>query len=829
MTEAIGACVAGGFQIVTSFDNDVRYTLLIYPDKNNDKLQAEGKPAFYYWVPNDVRIARKGDTGNFMFQLMNFSGVLKEGTTVGVTGTEEVAGGVLTFSTTLSPPAAVLEQTLERIIEMVRSNPILSGSKYWAIRNNAKPRLGPVEIVKNVTWLSNLSPEAEGTMPASGGTPIPTPGSGSPSTTDPSKSANGERFVMEPRLLENHPKTVRLDDIDTRSNLSLWYWKMQGAGAGNLNPLGTNGFTGLIGAIPTAILWQGFHGAYSPIVVACAMQIPIWSEDIILTIQGDWSRIYDHFSAAGGVSYWFSSAQIQYEFNKLVTNGDLTVELTIDGTRPGADKLIEEINKRKEAIIKVFNDQAQKSIFDAPDPKTDPATAPSKPFFGFGASFALKMKKDIKEVHLKYTEKITNRYLMESTASTALEGFYDEIAKDPEAERKYFIKLYLEDFNQKISRIIKPVVRWPDLGLLDIGDPVSFISAQCGYPDTNGSIMWDGHIFGKESENDQKGWLTAYAKKDLADVLNPPPNWKPSDTFIKRKIHFMEPPKESENPYSHIFIEKNEVDLDPGENGTLVNDITLEIRADMVGLLDVTPSLDVLLETANQMIEVEFQCLGKKDDGNDRAITRFTWKYEDQDKPRYWRIYTGQMSFVPKFRYRVHVTVRGSIFTKGMYWYSDWIETSGNGAFMIRVPTTDDPGVTRRSLETNEVSGTGGGSGGGSTDPGTGGGSGGGSTDPGTGGGSGGGSTDPQKAGTKTKNAEDLTIKGFKVSENEKSTSKKDLSNESKPASPPSYPAPSSKEIDEKSSKYTEGSKELKRLVPTSGWKVVRITKNSAS
>ena len=60
-------------------------------------------------------------------------------------------------------------------------------------------------------------------------------------------------------------------------------------------------------------------------------------------------------------------------------------------------------------------------------------------------------------------------------------------------------------------------------------------------------------------------------------------------TFIKRQVHFNEPPNETENPFVRMAVEKNMVDLDPGDNGRLMKDINLEVRVDNVGALNAGP------------------------------------------------------------------------------------------------------------------------------------------------------------------------------------------------------------------------------------------------
>jgi hypothetical protein len=75
----------------------------------------------------------------------------------------------------------------------------------------------------------------------------------------------------------------------------------------------------------------------------------------------------------------------------------------------------------------------------------------------------------------------------------------------------------------------------------------------------------------------------------------------------------------------------------------------------------------------------------------------------DQMEPRFWRIYTGQADFKTDYQYRVHVTVRGTLSTKGQAWSGPWVDAIGNGALMINVPMADDPGVTKRALTQREM------------------------------------------------------------------------------------------------------------------------------
>ncbi|MGZ4785829.1 MAG: hypothetical protein ACXV5S_09160, partial [Acidimicrobiales bacterium] len=434
------------------------------------------------------------------------------------------------------------------------------------------------------------------------------------------------------------------------------------------------------------------------ITVWQAMKVKVWSPVAHIVIDGEWDRIQDHLSAAAHAGGWFWSADIKAEFNSMRMNGTITVTVEVDTTLPNADKLQEQLDKRTDVVFQKFMDEAQKVIFDPPAFTEKPAEA-SGGFLGLGGGGALKLRRDQTHLHLHYDEHREIAYLQDWNISGQLEGLYDEIKKNPDAEKKYFQTIDVGDWDRVVMRTVKPVVNWPDRAHAWVGEPVAFLSAQVGYPNANGEIQWDGHVFSPSDPVDSI-WTTKTAMKQATDVANAPANWKPDMTYLKRQIHFTEPPNDTEYPFARVQIERNVVDLDPDPSGygTLVNDINLEVRVDNVGALSVGPIfLNVDLETTKQMVEVQFKALGQDLDGNERAPIRFEWSFTDQTEPRFWMLFTGNPAFVPKFQYQVHVLVKGSIFTKGQEWLGPWVDASGSGPLMISVPTPTDPGVTTKA------------------------------------------------------------------------------------------------------------------------------------
>jgi hypothetical protein len=666
-TNALGPTMAGGMQPIV----EEGYELLYLPDINNDALQREGKPAVFYWLPNYVHIARKGgsETGDFMFNLIRFAGVQSADTTVGITeGTREVAGGVLTFTATSAPPDRVLQVSQKKILDQWTAQP----DYFWGIRG-PKPIFRPAIITSNLTTISNISPIADRGMPA---------------ILRPKGGARAPTFrVVQSAPPPTLPARVKENEI-REANLDPWYWQMQGQGAASIDASGQNAYSALIGAYPTAILWEAFHGVASPIAVNQALKLKVWSPVVELRIHGEWEKIFQHFSAAVSAHYLWASADIAVEINNMRINGTLEVDVKVDQTLPGADKIAEQIDKRTDLILNKFMEQAQKVIFEPQPPKVEPAHA-SSGGGPWGVGVALKYRRDQTNLNLDYHETRQFAYLQEHTISSSLEGMYDEIKRDPTAEKKYFLSVPLDDWPRKIARVFKPVVNWTS-------QPVAFVSAQVGYPNTQGELQWTGKLFQK-ADSDDATWRAALTQKLKTDVANPPAGWEPDKTFIKRKIHMQEPGDMFADAFVVNQIDQNEIDLDPGPNGTPMNDTTLEIRADSAGRLAIGPiALGIVLEDARQTVEVTFDATDAAGNSLGREQVRFRWQFQDQDKGRFWSIYTGDPAFRPFYRYKVLVVVKGSLLQRGQSWEGPWVVANGNGPLTITVPLPDDAGVVQK-------------------------------------------------------------------------------------------------------------------------------------
>ena len=715
---AIGPVMVGGFEeFVIQDASGEQYTLLFLPDRNNEELQRARQQPIFYYVPEQVRLARKGDTKDFKYRHIHFVGIADESSIGMEKG--ETQGGVLAFTTTSRYPTAVLKQAEKQILERFSGR----NDKYWGLRSNVAPAIRIAPIAKNTTAVANIAPAADGSIPgetpaagaaAGGGAPaIPADAGGAPGgAAAPGGGApagdGGPRGVITRGFNPNRPVPHGRDFRAPVAALNPWAWKMEGQGPGSITG-GENAFAALLGPIPSEILWAGAHGSYTPLVVAQNLVLPMWTQLMRVKITGSWSRIFTHFSGHANARYLWASADIKAEFNQLRLKGDIQVVVDIDGTMPGGAELEKSINQRIDLIVQLFTEQAKKVIFDPAMPTVEPAQAPSGgllgSLFGGSAGLALKMRRDETYVDLSYDETRYFRYLQPHTISSSLQGFFNEIQNDAGAEKKYFQRLVLGGLGTKVRRFVKPVVNWPDKSARWAGQPVAFLSAQVGYPGQQGQIQWKPQTFQKTDPVDTT-FQPEFVELRKDEVSNPPAQWEPDKTYVKRKVHLLEPPGANEFPFQQVVVEKNVIELDAGPNGTLTNDNILEVRADQMGMLELGPlALGASLGSSSEVVEVEIRVKGRRADGSDRMGTshRFRWTNADQEEGRFLTVFTGQPDFVAAYQYRVHVTVKGTIFAKGEAWSGPWTDGAGNGALMIDVPPPDAAGVTKRSLTSREM------------------------------------------------------------------------------------------------------------------------------
>src|SRR5262249_50623976 len=163
--------------------------------------------------------------------------------------------------------------------------------------------------------------------------------------------------------------------------------------------------------------WASFHGGQTPIGVWQNQRIKVWAPLVEIFIDGEWSRVQEHFSAAAHGGGWVLGAGIQAGFNNLRISGGGAAGGPVAPARlPGGEKINEDLNKRTDLVFQKFMEEAQKVIFDPPAFNEKPAEA-SGGFLGLGGGVAFKLRRDKVNLSLHYHEKREMCYLQENTCS----------------------------------------------------------------------------------------------------------------------------------------------------------------------------------------------------------------------------------------------------------------------------------------------------------------------------------------------------------------------------------------------------------------------------
>jgi hypothetical protein len=708
--EPVGPIWTGGFEQTMVSQDGIDYNLLYLPDKHNDIMQQAGKPPVYYWVPDGVRLAEKPN-GDYKFYFLHFAGVQTGSTTVGVIPgmTREITGGALSFTVTTAPPDGVLAKAHQQILDTWKDK----GDRYTMYRSSAPAPtpgdpayLRPLPIYSNNMTVTNASMNPDGSLTSGGG-------------TDP------------------------------------FFWKGFGQGPGTVDPLGENSFTFMMGSTAAEIVAAGFKANQSILSVVENLQMPMWAPIASLTMTSDFQRVFDHLSVAAQAHYFWSAADVKSTWNDLRLSGAIKVDIEIDPTLQGADDQEKTIDKFIDMLIPMWMDQDKQVIFQ-PMPQVPDAQAPQTGSdqcfgtgWGLGVGVSLDFRHDQVDIANSFQYTSDRKYLQPNTIGGTLDGLADVLKKDPSQLRKYFGELYLDDFDSMITVTCKPDVNWPDPTKNWTGDPVAVVNVQVGYPKTSGELKWQGNTFSPPANPSQvvpdnptagmptgapgstnpagapsafltfadgtssSQWFARMTQKVATDVTNPPQGWTPDKMYVKRSIEFKSAVSDTDSPYVRQRVEVGHIELDPGENGTLTNDLAEPVKCDHTGVLSVGPiTIDGHL-VGNWTADVKLKPTGTRLDGTSRDddVVTFSYSATDQGIPttdstgkvvapannRYWLIYTGQPDYKPTFSYQVTINRNadiGDAAPPNDGWIGPWVQASGNGPLQVLAPRVGQPGVT---------------------------------------------------------------------------------------------------------------------------------------
>lgn len=651
---AAGPMWGPNFVMVGYDENGMGHTLQIFPDICNDDLRSIGKPMYFYIMPNSVRMA-KNDQGKSMFHFTKFAGVLSQDSNIGTKGQEEVAGGVLSVTSTLELPQGVIDSIKDQIKAEIRRNPGLNSHPLFMFRPNVPPtfELGFVPIEQNEVALSNLSLE---------------------DVSDPSK--------------------LPVDDK--------WLWRTQGQGEGSLDPNGTNACTAMVGQYPAALIEAGFKGDSSSVFIHNALKLRFRTPSIRIKVQADYQKIYNAYTSNTKYKDNWTQLNIHraFEENHLfglckttIMYGDL--ELTEKDKQTYEDMAQQAKNSIMANVQKYIFDKQPDTIAQA---EADPTHSRRRVkdysiFWGLidhysteesdeGYSYALNTKFDASSLSLEDVTEIQGPYFKTTVVSGDLQGFFQEFKKNPDAAKEYFDFVNLGDAFRKIHVIATSRANWPDDQ--GGGDPLDKLTISVGYSDKDGVVQYkdSGRYYDDLSKKLSDDFSPAiWTKDDKSRVFvfdfavdDNVPKEKRNQISIKRRVTYKMDDRVKVNADNEIIV--------PDETTT---DTQVEVKADVVGHLNVGPIYLSADLTKHMMVEVTFAT-----DGFEPVTLMFT-PDNATTKQRY-QAWTGKATAAIPWSYKVRATYKSFGPLPAVQYEGDTVHMQGSfpNGISITLPTPPD-------------------------------------------------------------------------------------------------------------------------------------------
>jgi len=324
--------------------------LQVYPDVCNPELKNNGLPMHYYFVPQEVYLAKKADfPEDFDFAMTVFKGLMTSETTIGVNdsnttdGTVEAGGGFCTFSTTFAIPPSVIQNAKQKLKQKEyhtdKRGPFAMLFEIGG--NDPEPELGMVTIIEN-----NV--------------------------------------------------TVEIPDLVKVGNAKMpFFIDAQGNGKGSIEASGISSFLVTCNQMAAGAIGGSLKAGMSPFTVHYNLKQQFYINACHVEIDVDVDKVFDQVSGAlsAGGFLGISSASLSFAYESCVTSGAISTKITMNGAplegnadfKKMIDTQIEDMRKQAFELVK-------KEIFDWTPTEQPPATA-DRGFFGSlfgGASVSVK-------------------------------------------------------------------------------------------------------------------------------------------------------------------------------------------------------------------------------------------------------------------------------------------------------------------------------------------------------------------------------------------------------------------------------------------------------
>ncbi|UKJ08519.1 hypothetical protein [Solitalea lacus] len=603
--------------VVKAEEAGINYSLIVFPDFNNEAMKTgPQKKMHFYYMPDKVRLART-DNNDYQFSFLRFKGVLNKDYNMGIEqGQLEPGGGIVNFGVTLKVPEAVMQIAKQKI----RTDK--------GISSDIAIELGQVPIIES------------------------------------------EMEVNLDEIATSLPEIVK-DDTGTSTALKVW-----GKGKNNCDANGVSAMSATMGVIPASIIEEGFKGATGNISVRNLVKAKFKVEPYKATLEGDYTAIYKHFSAALGGHYMFASADLKGAYNSAVEKGVIKRSVTMDPQfLKEADKAV--YLARLDMVYDKFMKWIETTMMDK---KPEPPKAAETKSGGigklWGVGFSFKAEVNTKQINLSYNEEIREAYIQENIIGGTLEGLFNEIKANVDAKDKYFREVFLGEAYQKVHIQATSRAFWPEEGVL--GDPIDKIMIEVGYPDSKGkmviknSALYMPDSTGEITTNSTGKYVTKPAvwTKDNPNAIFlfdfPKISGPNADKIlVKKHIYYKANPK--------VLITSKKIDIEE-----LTDQHSIEVFADTLGTLRVGPiTIDTTLVDNIDVLIIFKQ-------GKRKEIMKFNTTNLEEE--RYFEVFMKSDTEDIPWSYQVEVVVKNKPLKPAIRWKGEEIKSVGNGPLVAVVP-----------------------------------------------------------------------------------------------------------------------------------------------
>ncbi len=529
------------------------YNLEVFPDANNPQLKANQLPMQFYYMPQNLYLAKKQNSDDFDFSCTIFKGLMTSEDTLNasnvasVGGEVDAGGGFVTFSTTMAIPSSVLSAALAQIKAGQLSNvPPRIADHVQVGAGDPAPLLGCVPIASNSVTIE--VPQLPGS-PTPASPPAAAAASGSSSS---SPSSGGSTPAPAAGSATGAAASASAPPATPNVGSNPYFISAQGMGNGSIDASSVSTFLVTCNQLAAGAIAGSLQAGMSPFTVHYNLTLMFYMNACQIQMDVNVDKVYTQLSAAAEAKYMFVQADLSANYQACVTNGAITTIINENGVAidPDTKKLID--TTIGDMQTKAW-DLVKTEIFDwQPKPDT-PATA-STGACG-GAAVSLKANYQMHAVHFD------NSFTLNQTVSRLQTASGDLTELEPAIKAnvsKYLAIIDIGEFFQKLQVAATPNI---DFSGTEIADPINSASIEVSYPvaDNLGNVptnadgtpvlktLGEGFHYTPGNINQSAPIsLASWSKANPTDIINISflrllkslPNWDADQVTITKKLEY---------------------------------------------------------------------------------------------------------------------------------------------------------------------------------------------------------------------------------------------------------------------------------------------------